>query len=155
MIGIAPTLLALMFIAVGQEPMANAENAPDDKSMLAGDSSLSVNEIVLKRRSGPAPVAPVTYAGVRYEVVHWGKGRGLPQNGGYIAAIDEKSGQQLWLLRVYEVHYDGDMEDDKQDIFITTLVISEDGKRLDIEDERGRRYWVDTASQTVSAPRQN
>ena len=155
MMRIALALLGLIVVFVDQAHRANAANSPKERALLAGDPSLSAKELMQKRRSGPMPVAPVTYAGVRYEVVHWGKGRGLPQNGGYIAAIDEKSGQQLWLLRVYEVHYDGDMEDDKQDIFITSLMLNENGKRLSIEDERGRRYLVDTASQTVFASARN
>jgi hypothetical protein len=155
MMRIALVLLGLIAVFVDQLHRANAANSPKERVLLAGDPSLSAKELTQKRRSGPMPVSPVTYAGVRYEVVHWGKGRGLPQNGGYIAAIDEKSGQQLWLLRVYEVHYDGDMEDDKQDIFITSLMLNEDGKRLSIEDEHGRHYLVDTASQTVFASPRN
>ena len=103
-----------------------------------------------KKRSGPEPVDPVSHAGVRYEAVHWGKGRGLPQNGGYIAAIDEASGHELWLLRVYEVNYDSDMEDDKLDVFITQLTLDYAEQRLTVENERGARYSVDLRNRHVS-----
>jgi hypothetical protein len=103
-----------------------------------------------KKRSGPEPVDPVSNAGIRYEVVHWGKGRGLEQNGGYVAAIDEASGNELWLLRVYEVNYDSDMEDDKLDVFITRLSLSPAEQRLVVENEHGERYNVDLRNRQVS-----
>ncbi len=39
-------------------------------------------------RSAGKRVSPVSRKGVRYEVVAGGKGRGLGQNGGLIAAVD-------------------------------------------------------------------
>ena len=42
----------------------------------------------MKKRSAPEPVEPVSIDNVRYEGLHWGKNRGLGQNGGYIVAID-------------------------------------------------------------------
>jgi hypothetical protein len=101
-----------------------------------------------KKRSGPDPVDPVRSGGIRYEAVPWGKARGLDQNGGYVAAIEEKSGKELWLLKVYDVSYDGDMEADKQDVFITSLEI--DQGRLTVESESGDRYAVDLQSRTVT-----
>lgn len=103
-----------------------------------------------KKRSGPEPVEPVSQAGIRYEAIHWGKGRGLGQNGGYIAAIDEASGQELWILKVYEVNYDSDMEDDKLDVFITCLSLDDAG-HLTAENERGGRYSVDLQNRQVSS----
>ena len=103
-----------------------------------------------KKRSEPDPVDPVRFGGVRYEAMPWGKARGLDQNGGYVAAIDEKTGKELWLLKVYDVSYDGDMEGDKQDVFITELEIDRGGRRLTVESEAGDRYAVDLESRTVS-----
>lgn len=103
-----------------------------------------------KKRSGPEPVDPVSHAGIRYEAVHWGKGRGLEQNGGYVAAIDEATGNELWLLRVYEVNYDSDMEDDKLDVFITQLSINPGEQRLMVENERGGRYGIDLRNRQVT-----
>ena len=103
-----------------------------------------------KKRSEPDPVDPVRVGGVRYEAVPWGKARGLEQNGGYVAAFDEKTGKELWLLKVYDVGYDGDMEADKQDVFVTSLDIDREGRRLTVESEAGDRYAVDLESRTVS-----
>ena len=103
-----------------------------------------------KKRSGPDPVDPVRSGGIRYEAVPWGKARGLELNGGFVAAIDEKTGAELWLLKVYDVGYDGDMESDKQDVFVTSLEIDRAGRRLTVESEAGDRYAVDLASRKVS-----
>ena len=103
-----------------------------------------------KKRSGHDPVEPVRFGGTRYEAMPWGKARGLDQNGGYVAAIDEKTGKELWLLKVYDVTYDGDMEQDKQDVFVTGLTLDRAGGRLTVENEAGNRYSVDVASRKVS-----
>jgi len=103
-----------------------------------------------KKRSGPDPVDPVRSGGIRYEAMPWGKARGLGQNGGYVAAIDEKTGDELWLLKVYDVTYDGDMEGDKQDVFVTSLEVDRAGRRLTVENEAGDRFTVDLETRKVS-----
>lgn len=94
--------------------------------------------------------SPVSRKGVRYEAVRGGKARGLGQNGGLIAAVDEQSGQELWVLKVYDVHYDGDMEADKQDVFITGLSLSWFGNRLKVTNERGQRFEVNLDTREVT-----
>ncbi|MES1172327.1 MAG: hypothetical protein ABUL77_03735 [Bacteroidota bacterium] len=100
------------------------------------------------KRLGPEEVPPVTIGQTRFEVVHWGRQRGLGQNGGYIAAIDVPSGKELWTLKVYEVKYDPDMEEDVQDVFIESLAPRGDD-RLAIVDERGRKYIVEPRQRQV------
>ena len=104
-----------------------------------------------KKRSGPDPVEPVSFGGTRYEAVPWGKARGLKQNGGYVAAVDARSGEELWLLKVYDVTYQRGMEADKQDVFITDLAIDRAGRRLTVENEAGDRFVVDLDSRKVIA----
>ena len=99
---------------------------------------------------GPDPVDPVRSGGIRYEAMQWGKARGLGQNGGYVAAIDEKTGEELWLLKVYDVSYDGDMEGDKQDVFVTGLSLLPAAHALLIENERGARYRLDLRTRKVT-----
>ncbi len=101
-----------------------------------------------KERSEIPEPSPVTVGGVRYEAVLWGKARGLGQNGGHIAAIDAANGSELWLLKVYDVVYDGEREDDKQDLFIEDLSI-ETGGLLRVTDERGGVYRVDLGRRVV------
>jgi hypothetical protein len=115
--------------------------------LMLNDSVVLAGEIS-KKRAGPAAVAPVTIGQVRYEAVPWGRLRELDQNGGYIAAIDENSGQELWILKVYDVRYDGDMEDDKQDLFITRIE-PKDSRTLLIENENGERFIVDLPTRIV------
>ncbi len=85
------------------------------------------------------------------EAIHWGKERGLGQNGGYIAARDAKTREERWILKVYDIEYDPVMEEDVQDVFIETMSRNPKGEVLDITDEKGRRYQVDVAALTVRA----
>jgi len=101
-----------------------------------------------ERREPPRP-APVSHAGIRYEAILWGKARGLGQNGGYIVAIDEKTGEEAWTTKVYDVHYDEVMEEDKQDVFISGLTIDADKGILHVENERGGQYLVDIVDRSV------
>ncbi len=86
---------------------------------------------------------PVSLKGVRYEVLRGGRGRGLGQNGGLVAAIREDTGEELWVLKVYGISYDDDLEADKQDILITDLAVSRWSNKLTVRNERGERYDVD------------
>jgi len=101
------------------------------------------------KRVGPKAVAPVTVGGIRYEVLPWGKKRGLGQNGGYLATFDAKTGAELGIIKVYDVKYDLKLEADVQDIFITRLDLVDGG--LAVTDERGRKYLVDVATRSVRA----
>ncbi len=107
------------------------------------------DEAPTAKRVGPPEVAPVTIDGTRFEALSWGRTRGFGQNGGYIAAVDPASGRELWTLKVYAVTYDPEMEEDVQDVFITGLAVR-DG-RLEVTDEKGRRFLVDVKSRAVMA----
>jgi hypothetical protein len=100
------------------------------------------------KRVGPPKVKPVRHGATRIEAVHWGRERGLGQNGGYIAAFDEATGKELWTLQVYRIDYDKGMEEDVQDVFIKKMVL--DGDRLEIVDEDRRRYAVDLTTRSVT-----
>ena len=101
------------------------------------------------KRVAPPKVAPVTVDGLRIEAIHWGRSRGLGQNGGYIVAFDPKTGQELWTLKVYDIVYDPKMEEDVQDVFIEKMKAG--GGTLLITDEKGRRYRVDVKARSVAA----
>jgi hypothetical protein len=101
------------------------------------------------KRVGPEDVKPVVIGNLRLEALHWGKERGLGQNGGYVAAFDKASGKELWVLKVYDVTYDPRLEEDVQDVFIESLEKSASGDLLEVRDERGRRYTVDPKTRTV------
>lgn len=103
------------------------------------------------KRLGPKDVAPVTLGNLRFEVIHWGRDRGYPQNGGYIAAFDTSTGDELWSLKIYDIQYDPELETDVQDIFIRSMAKSWFGNKLKIVDERGRKYVVDPMARSVTA----
>ena len=116
---------------------------------LAAASAMSADAAVRKKRLAPEPVTPISFEGRRYEVIDFGKARGLDQNGGYVAAIDEASGRELWVQRVYRIRYDRRVEGDKQDVFITRLTLLPAARALLIENERGARYRLDLRNREV------
>ena len=103
------------------------------------------------KRVGPEEVKPVVIGNLRLEALHWGKERGLGQNGGYVAAYDKATGKELWVLKVYDITYDSKMEEDVQDVFIDSLAKSASGDLLEVRDERGRHYTVNPRTRTVEA----
>jgi hypothetical protein len=113
---------------------------------LAGMPAADAAGAPAAKRVAPSPVRPVTIAGIRYEAVLGTRSRSLPQEGGYVAAIDAGSGRELWLQRIYETHYDPALEEDVQDVFIRRLRAGPGGKTLEILDELGRRYTLDLAT---------
>jgi hypothetical protein len=104
-----------------------------------------------KRRKAPDPVNPVSFNGIRYEVIHFGKARGLKQNGGYLAKFDERTGDETGLIKVYKVKYSwwGGKERDKQDNFITSLELDTIASKLVVYNERGASYSVDLDTERV------
>ena len=103
----------------------------------------------MKKRTSPEPVEPVSLDGVRYEPIGSGKGGGLGQNGGYVAAIDERSGEELWVRKIYDVTYNDEIEEDKQDVFITGLAIDRTKRALLVRNERGERFVLSIDQRTV------
>lgn len=102
-----------------------------------------------RKRIAPPQVAPVLLGGLRIEVVHWGKERGLEQNGGYLEAFDRETGAARWLLRVYAIDYDPALEGDVQDLFIEQLKAGPGGTLI-VVDEQGRHFVVDPTTHTMS-----
>ena len=100
------------------------------------------------KRVGPPTVKSVTIGEVRYKAIHWGRKRGFGQNGGYIAAVDPGSREELWTLKVYDVSYDNRREEDVQDVFIQSM--KADGRHLIVKDEDDRRYSVNVDSKVVT-----
>lgn len=99
--------------------------------------------------NGPIMVEPVVYGDIRYEALHWGKERDLGQNGGFVVAIDMNTGEELWVVRVYEIVY-GDKSPQKYDRFITELSLIEKGDALSVTDQSGAVYRLDLATRAVT-----
>jgi len=94
-------------------------------------------------------VEPVNVGPLRIEALHWGRERGLSQNGGYLRAIDAGTGDEEWTLRVYDIRYDPHLEEDVQDVFIRSIEPGSDPGSLVVTDERGRRFRVDLPDRQV------
>lgn len=95
------------------------------------------------------PVAVIKVGGVRYEQIKNGLLEGFDQMGGYLAAYDDASGEQLWTLKVYENQRIQGKEGDAQDIFFKSMALQAHGNLL-IENERGGWFIVDTVNRTSS-----
>jgi hypothetical protein len=102
------------------------------------------------KRRGPAAVAPVTSAGVRYEALRGARSRGFEQDGGVIAAFDAKTGKELWTLQVYQTRYDPSEETDVQEVYIVRMTLSPSGDALIVENERRKRFSVSLRDRRVS-----
>ncbi len=102
------------------------------------------------KRVGPPDVTPAHVGPLRIEALHWGRERGLGQNGGFIRAVDEESGAEEWILRIYGIDYDHQMEEDVQDIFIRSIDPVDEDSALLVADERGRRFRVEVESREVT-----
>lgn len=134
-------------VAAAATPSSSSATAP---RAAAGDTASRADAgAPAGKRVAPPDVPPVDVAGVRIEVLPWGKERGLGQNGGYIAAHDPASGRELWTLKVYDVVYQPKLEEDVQDVFISQMSKA-GGDTLAITDEKGRHYLVDVAHRTVT-----
>lgn len=98
------------------------------------------------KRVGPPDVPPVTIGELRFDVIHFGKTRGLGQNGGYLAATELATGKEIFVLKVYDVTYEEGLEEDVQDIFIEEMRAQ--GDQLLVVDEDGGRYLVDPSTRS-------
>lgn len=110
--------------------------------------ALAASSPAWAKRAAPAEVAPVVHDGVRYEAPHWANASPCRQNGGCVVATDATTGEARWHTVVYSVVPTPGLETDVQDVFITALTVS-DGK-LQVEDERGRRFTIDLATRSVT-----
>lgn len=139
------------------DPVPGIER-PDEKAIDQPDSGADsrfadagprADQEKLGKRAGPPEVEPVIIDSIKFIALHWGKSRGLGQNGGYIAAYDASTGEELWILKVYEIIYDPQKEQDVQDIFIQSLEKTDSGDELLVTDEHDRTYIVDPATRTA------
>ncbi len=128
-------------VVVGQASVSVADKT--------NDTLVPENGGVEKERADTPEAIFLSFNGVRYEAIHWGKARGLVQNGGYVSALDEKTGKQKWLVQVYVVHYDQDKEDDKQEVFIRKITLAKNKKSLLIENDHGEQYLLNFKTRSV------
>lgn len=59
---------------------------------------------------------------------------------GVIAAVDEASGKQLWIVQLYETAFDEKEERDAQEVYVSSLSLDAKAGVLTAVDER-KRIW--------------
>jgi hypothetical protein len=92
------------------------------------------------KRLPPKLVKPVTVAGVTFSAPGWPIG--------IIIATASSSRRELWRQRIYAIRYDHTLEQDVQDVFITSL--KRRGNALLITNERGERFVLDLSTRKVA-----
>lgn len=114
-------------------------------------ASNSVQNLTKTKRAEPKEVAPLIYRGVKYIAPHFTTQNKQVQRGGLIEAWDVKANKKLWDLQVYEIKYDPKLEQDVQDVFITSIKIVQ-GK-LVVTNERHDIYEVDVDTKKIEPTR--
>lgn len=100
------------------------------------------------KRIAPKEIEPVIINNVLYEVLNFDREHALEQNGGYLLAKDNQTGEELEKIKIYDIQYDEQEERDTQDIFIKSIEIFENSK-IKITDELGRIFIFDTVSKSI------
>jgi hypothetical protein len=108
-----------------------------------------------KKRDAPPRARPVLHRGVRYSAetitpASWGSDPLPPVASVCVVARDATSDAVLWQAELFEIHYDPDMERDKQEVIVTSLRLNLFGTRLKATDETGRRWQIDLQSHAVT-----
>jgi len=117
--------------AEGQQTTSKETNMSDDE-LLVGSFD----------RSPPPKVEPVVRDGKRYAQHIGTHDERLGQSGGLLEIVDEATGRQLGLIKVYDNQRKPELEGDVQDIFFSAMAFDSSGKLI-ITDEVGRRFAVD------------
>lgn len=118
------------------------------KTILFITLTLTGNALFAKR-TAPVDIEPIIYQGIKYTVLHWSKDNGSNQNGGYILATLQKSGKKVWGKQLYKTNYSSDLENDIQDVFISSMSLTHDHQYLLVTNENGQVYKVDLSSQKI------
>ena len=110
---------------------------------------LFVTNLYAKRRA-PEKVVSISRGDITYKIPHTVRANDSYLKGGIVEAYETKTSKLLWRIEVYKIKYDPNLERDVQDVFITSVKFSEDGKSLIIVDEKRRLFEVDLASRKVN-----
>jgi hypothetical protein len=100
------------------------------------------------RPSSPV-VAPVELDGVRYEQDSESYRHGGDQPGGYLVAVDPKTGERLWMLKIYRVADHRAAGVGVMGRYFRSLAVVPGANELEIVNEAGGVYRVDVAGRSV------
>ncbi len=100
-------------------------------------------------RIGQQMMPPIIFEGRRYEQIMNGEALDLPQRTGYLGVFDDATDAIIAMVKVYDVNFDPNLEADVQDVFFTRMDLDQAGRRILIDNERGKSFAVDLDSLTV------
>lgn len=99
--------------------------------------ALFVSTPAWAKRSPPAEVPPLRVDKVEYRVRHRAAEGYLP---GFVEAWDVAKNERVWQRQIYVIRRNPDLEQDVQDVFITSLKPISAGRALEVKNERGDVY---------------
>lgn len=99
-------------------------------------------------RPSPPVVSPIVHNGVRYEQDMQSYRHGGTQSGGYLVAINQASGERLWMLKVYEIPSQDGAGVSTPGRYFKSMRLLPDGAHIEIESEVGGKYVVDIRERT-------
>lgn len=105
-------------------------------------------------RPPPPRVPPITHAGIRYEQVRNARALGFDQVTGYLAVIDERTGERLWTVKVYDNPVHPKMEADVQLTYFSAMELNELARELRITNEDHECFVVELDRQRVRLGKQ-
>ncbi len=89
-----------------------------------------------KKRREPDPVAAIIHKGIRYSAPL----DGYAQCGGFVTARDDSTNELLWSQSIYSPKVNPNIEDDKLDVFITSMILVNKGDAITIRNEHRQEY---------------
>ena len=115
---------------------------------------LSTPQFALAKRGVPKPLPALVNGGVKYiapaVMPNYSSIYGVstcPAQSMCVEARTKKSGKLLWQVEVYKIRYDPNLEQDVQDIFISSLAI--DRGKLVVRNEGGATFIIDLKTRSV------
>jgi hypothetical protein len=107
-------------------------------------------EIPMETAKRQAPAAkPVVHKGIRYMQLRRPQEQGFTQSGGVIAAIDEATEKQLWVVQLYQTAFNVQEERDAQEVYLSELRIDAKNGMLIAIDERKRHWQISLTDRSV------
>ena len=102
-------------------------------------------------RGRPPRVPSISHDGIRYEQVMDALELGFDQESGYLAAVEEATGNRLWALKIYDNRPSPELEADVQVMYFKAMELQASSETISVTNEAGRRFIVDIKSRTVRA----
>jgi hypothetical protein len=125
----------------GASACAAQNQAPSASTAFAHKESNAMSQDPSASRPAPPIVPPVEHDGVRYQEDMESYRHGGDQPGGYLVALDVRTGARLWSTKVYALA-PSPPGVDTIGLYFKSLRLVDDGSALDIENEVGARYRV-------------